>query len=64
MTLLLTSEEAGKLRDFLDDLIHRPGGGHAHVADSDFVKEITVAIYGTDLSGFDERTKSLIECDS
>jgi len=67
ITLLLTHNEAGELRDKLDELIKNYGKGwHDHISDSDneYQREITVAIYkDTDISEFNERIQHLIKND-
>jgi predicted hydrolase (HD superfamily) len=62
--LLLTLSEAEELRDDLDSLINKQKMHHAHVNDSEYNHEITVAIYDEkNLTGFDERATQLILTD-
>jgi len=61
VTLLLTQVEARELRDALEDCFTSPQKDiHAHISDSEYLREITVAIYDTgDLSQLNERMKKL-----
>lgn len=65
VTLLLTYNEAGELRNQLDRLIEHYGKiGHHHVSDNDYQREITIAIYNeSDISEFSERIQQLIRKD-
>ena len=64
ITCYLTLSEAGELRDALDALLASPQQNHQHVPSDDFKKELTVCIYDPgDLSGFDPRSRLLIEAD-
>lgn len=65
VTLLLTREEAKELLDSLKPLIMDPSQHHNHVSDSDFKKEVTIAVYTPDnLKQFDARSLRLIESDT
>ena len=63
LTLLLTRAEASELRDSLESILaseHR----HEHVANDDYTKEISVALYdSTNPDSFNVRTRRLIEED-
>jgi hypothetical protein len=59
--LYLTLSEASELRDSLDDLLKKSSNNHAHIANENFQKELTVCIYDVEnLKGFDERSIDLI----
>jgi hypothetical protein len=64
LLILLTSEEAIEFRDMLDQLISRNKNqdqAHEHLTDSEYNREITIAIYKpNDYHLFDERTQQLI----
>lgn len=61
VVLYLTFPEALELRDSLDELLKKPLNNHAHVADENFQKEITVCIYDENkLNGLNERSINLI----
>ncbi len=60
--VLLTPEEAREFRDALEHVLKRPDNNHAHISDSTYEREITLAIYTPDnLKHFNERVKMLIE---
>lgn len=60
--LLLTKSEASELRDELERLLSsNQSDNHGHINDTEYQKEITVAIYDdSNLNGFDDRSKRLI----
>jgi len=62
LLILLTPEEAMELKDDLEQLMSQGiSQNHAHLSDSDFQREITIAIYRSDnYHHFDERIKRLI----
>ena len=62
LLILLTPEEAVELKGILDQLILRNNNhDHEHLNDSDFQREITIAIYKSDnYDFFDDRIKQLI----
>ncbi len=63
VTLYLLKREAAELRDTLDSLLARPGG-HGHVPDGEYAKEITVVLYGGGHdASLDDRSRRLIEDD-
>lgn len=64
--ILLTTEEASELRDDLDGMLQKGIiNDHAHVNDTEYEHEITIAIYdyGKTESFFNERTKKLVLTD-
>ena len=64
MTSMLTVSEAEELRDSLEGLLEKPRDNHAHVANKDFSKEITVCIYDLEwVADFDERVQRLLKHD-
>jgi hypothetical protein len=64
ITLFLSRQEAVNLSTALAALLEGPSGRHEHVDSDDFSKELTVCIYApSDLSGFNDRSKKLIEFD-
>ena len=64
VTIYLTHQEAVELRDSLEALVAGPSGGHEHVSDADYKKEITVCLYDSvELSEFSDRSRRLIELD-
>lgn len=67
VSIFLTLEEAKEMADSLDELINRFGtqnADHFHLYDNEFQREITVCLYDKgNLTGFDDRSKLLIEGD-
>jgi len=62
VTVFLTRSEAGEMRDMLNALLSGDVDQHVHVSDSDFRREVTLAIYSEDdLSHFSERARRIIE---
>jgi hypothetical protein len=63
ITILLTVNEAGELKDKLNCLINDYGKKerHEHISDDDYQHEITIAIYNKDnLAEFNRRMRRLI----
>jgi len=61
--IYLTSAEALQMLGYLEQLVAEPDE-HYHLNDEDFEREISLVIYNpNDLSGFDARSKRLIEND-
>lgn len=59
--LYLTPPEARQLICYLEGLLEHPKDHHAHLNDSKYQREITVALYtGDNLLAFDERSKRLL----
>ncbi len=53
--------EARELIGYLEGLLNHPEHHHTHLNDSDYQREITVALYtGDNLPAFDERSKRLL----
>lgn len=59
---LLTDSEATELRDDLGRLLfHKVPNGHSHINDSEYVHELSLALYSAnDTAQFDDRVKKLI----
>jgi hypothetical protein len=62
LLILLTPEEAMQLQGYLEQLLSGDiGQDHVHLNDSDFKREITIAIYNSDsYHFFADRVKQLI----
>jgi hypothetical protein len=62
LLILLTPEEVMELIDDLEQLVSQDRSqNHVHLNDSDFQREITIAIYKPDdFHSFDDRIKQLI----
>lgn len=59
--LYLTQEEAYQLKSSLKEMIEQPDKHqHTHIDDEEYQHEITVTIYGDDLSSYDARSRKLI----
>jgi hypothetical protein len=62
ITLFLTPEEALELSDSCRDLASNPEKHHHHVPDSNFEREITVAVFTKgNLAEFDHESRALLE---
>lgn len=62
VTVFLTHSEASELQDMLEALLRGDVDQHIHVADSEFEREITIALYNdADLGQFSERARRIIE---
>lgn len=63
ISIYLTSAEALQMLGYLEQLVAEPNE-HYHLNDESFEREITLVVYNPDnLSGFDTRSKRLIEHD-
>jgi len=64
LLILLTPEEAKELKDDLELLLSQDlsqGQNHAHINDSDYQREITIAIYTpNNYTSFNDKVKKLI----
>jgi len=61
LTLLLTKAEAIQFIGYLELLTEDDIGGHYHLSNKDYSKEITLVLYDeNDISLFNERYKKLI----
>ena len=64
VTLFLTPEEADELGQSASDLAKNPVSHHHHVSDSEFKREIVVAVYTCDNAGeFDAESQKVIGTD-
>lgn len=62
VTLFLTPAEADELGQSALDLAKDPKKHHHHVSDTEFLFEITVAVYTTEnLSAFDTESRKVID---
>jgi hypothetical protein len=64
--IMLTREEIENLGRHLQDLLKQGPGGHSHFPSGlDYQKEITLGYYdSSDLTGFNDRVRKLIETDT
>lgn len=64
--LLLTASEAKEMISSLKSLIQKPEGNHHHIANEEYTKEVTLAIYDPEKIDptFAERIKRLIREDT
>ena len=59
--IYLTIDEAKRLRDGLEILIKDPEQHHDHITDSDYKKELILAVYTeNNMDSFDSRSRRLI----
>lgn len=59
--LYLTLSEALEMKDSISSILKDSKNNHAHIADANCEKEITICIYDDkDLEGYNERSKRLI----
>jgi len=59
--LYLTPSEAKEMMHYLENLLANRDEHHAHINDSSYQREVTLAIYTEDnLNQFDERSRKLI----
>lgn len=64
ITLYLTPDEAGELRDDLVRLLAQPRGNHAHISSPDFQREATICVYRKeDIDTFDDRSREILKAD-
>jgi hypothetical protein len=65
VTLYLTRQEAINLSAAITALLDGPRDRHEHVDSDDFKRELTICLYdASDLSGFNDRSRRLIELDT
>ena len=61
--IMLTTQEAKELRDYLEDL-NPDVGDHLHVSDINYKREITIAIYtDKNMHFFSEEIRNIIALD-
>jgi hypothetical protein len=62
VTIYFTREEAKEAMQSIGRLLETPAEHHVHLNDSEYQREITIAIYSQDnLGEFDERSRRLIQ---